>query len=589
MSSEKLSKFTFIEAFKENAEYRRYGQNALTVFVMQLYLRLENLDSFVADAITDGGDDKKIDLCFIDINAGRAIIGQSYLSNNWGKEAASANKASDINTGIAWLLSADIDKVPVALKPKAQELRSGIQSGEIQKIEIVFIHNAFSSKNVENELTAAVNVASDLAERLANENKVARSVISSREFGLTEIEELYKSFDSDIIIDEWIELPVTSWISEKGNTWNALVTSIPAEWIRSMSLKHGNDLVSANFRNYLGSRASKGNINNQIKQTIVSEPENFWVFNNGITALTHEIDDKKENKLRVRGLSIINGAQTSGALSESEEQRATDANVLFRIVASNKKSIIDKIIRFNNTQNRIVSADQRSNEPVLKRLESEFRNYNISFVIRRSHGRNPPNSIISSDIARVLAAFHGRPQLGYRNPSTVFDDESFNLVYSNEISVEHIFMVSELAKAYDNVKSDLKSKIAENNATQVEESMYEVLKFTSSRYFIVYIVGFIGEQIIGKRIADLHSWRAKEKEITTNKDKVEQAWIGVLKTILPFTQNLVAKKGDNAMFEVPRSGPLSEEVAKELQALIQALEATLSNSFEKIRNLTKVN
>lgn len=587
MTSDKLSKYTFIETFKDREDLKALGQNSLTVFVMQLYLQLENIESFVADAITDGGNDKKLDLCFIDINVGRAIIGQSYLSPTWGKEAAKANKASDINTGIAWLLSADIDKVPLALKPKAEELRNGIQSGEIQKIELVFIHNAFSSKNVEDELTAAVNVALDLAERLASKDRPA---ISAREFGLEEIEELYKTFDSDIIIDEWIHLPVTTWITEKSGSWKALVTSVPAKWIRSMSLEHKEDLVSANFRNYLGSRASKGNINNQIKQTIVSEPENFWVFNNGITALTHEINDKEKGKIKVRGLSIINGAQTSGALGESDEIQASDANVLFRVVASNKKPIIDKIIRFNNTQNKFVSADQRSNEPVLKRLESEFSDYGVNFVVRRSHGRNPSNSIISSDIARVLAAFHGRPQLGYRNPSTIFEeDETFDLIYPSDISAEHIFLVNELAKAYDEVKTDLKTKIAESKATQVEGNMYEVLKFTSSRYFIIYITSFIAEQIVGKRIADLHYWRAKDKDVSVSKNKLEKAWIDVLKTILPFTQNLVAKKGSNAMFEVPRSGPLSEEVAKELQALVQALESTLTPSFEKLRNLTVVN
>lgn len=583
-----IPEISFIPSYENDDSLQKYNQNALAMFVMKLYLGLDDVDAFAADTITDGGNDKKIDLCYIDLDEGRAIVGQCYLSSNWGKEAANANKASYINTGLAWLLSVSLDDVPTRLRPKAQELREGIASGDIDRIELLFIHNAYSSSNVANELEAAKSVALDLSSRIARNQEVTPPTVSSKEFGLQEIDELFKSIDSDIVINQWITVPVTHWIPESSNSWQSVVTSVPATWIQQLKSRHGDNLVSANFRNYLGARLTKGNINHQIKQTLAAEPENFWVFNNGITALTHEIRQNDSN-LEIRGISIINGAQTSGALGESDEANVKDAKVLCRIVSSDHPALVSKIIRYNNTQNKIIAADKRSNEAVFKRLAKEFEKYKITFVIRRSHGRNPKNSIVASDIGRVLAAFHGDPQLGYRNPSTIFDDDkTFRKVFPTEISAEHIYLVVALAKAYDNIKLRLKAKVANEEATGLEQQMFDVLQFTSSRYFIIYVIGYISEQLKGQRITNLYSWKAKESRILDTSSKSEAAWQKILTTLLPLLNNSVKGKGVNAAFEVPRSAKLSEEVASELQALIQALDLSLSPNYHELRRYSNL-
>lgn len=57
---------TFRKAFYSDAELSRFGNNALTMFTLSLYLRLEDPDEFATNFITDGPDDKKIDICFLD-------------------------------------------------------------------------------------------------------------------------------------------------------------------------------------------------------------------------------------------------------------------------------------------------------------------------------------------------------------------------------------------------------------------------------------------------------------------------------------------------------------------------------------------
>lgn len=579
--------FSFQADFEARTDLAAYGANALSIYAIQHYWSVENIESFAADSITDGGNDKKIDICAIDVNLGRALICQSSLSPNWGKTAAKANKAGELTIGVGWLLSADIDTIPAALRPKAEELRKGIIDGEIKKLELLFIHNALASKNVKDELAAARSTAYDLVQKIAPNTEIS---VVAHEFGLKEIDDLYKSNETDIVIEDWLELPVNEFIERNGKEWKSIITSIPATWIREMANQHGAKLVSANFRDYLGARAAKGNINHQIKQTIASEPENFWVFNNGITALTHEIRIDKETKtVKIRGISIINGAQTSGSLGESDYDDAETASVLFRVVASKNETIVDKIIRFNNTQNKIVPTDQRSNAKVLKGLEETFGAKGLTFVIRRSNSRNSADSFFAADIARLLAAFHGDPQLGYRNPSSIFDeDKVFDSVFSPEISMEHVYLLASLAHAYDLLKAKLVQKVVEEKATKFEQDMYEVLKFTASRYFIVYLMGAIKEELVGKRVPSLYLWKSKEKYVKRGDSHLSDAWQEILNSLLPQIKNIVLRQGGNAAFEVPRSGPLSEQVAQELQSQVLSFVTNFEPAFEKLRPLTHI-
>lgn len=71
----------------------------------------------------------------------------------------------------------------------------------------------------------------------------------------------------------------------------------------------------------LGSRRSDSNINNGIKASVSTEPVDFWVYNNGLTALVHKFNVTRESNrtiLKFDGLSIVNGAQTTGAIGSSE-------------------------------------------------------------------------------------------------------------------------------------------------------------------------------------------------------------------------------------------------------------------------------
>ena len=51
----------------------RYGNNALLLYALQLRFEITDIISVASDALTDGGDDKKCDLIYIDPDTGVAL------------------------------------------------------------------------------------------------------------------------------------------------------------------------------------------------------------------------------------------------------------------------------------------------------------------------------------------------------------------------------------------------------------------------------------------------------------------------------------------------------------------------------------
>lgn len=576
------SRYSFISAFEKEVELSQYYPNALSIFALSLYLKLEDIHEFAADAITEGPNDKKVDICYIDENESRAIIGQSYFSSMWGKTAAPANKASDLNTAVAWLLSSNENRIPPYLRTKAIELRKSLVNGAIKRIEILFFHNCFESRNVQDELIVATNAARDIVATLVGDREHPITV-SYREFGIEKIEELFKSRDSDLLIDNWLDVPATSYVKEQGDNWEAILTTVPGSWIRDLYQTHQDQLFSANYRDYLGYVRRQGNINYEITQTAESEPINFWVYNNGITALTHEL--KLGANVQIRGISIINGAQTTGALGDANIVDTEATKVLIRFVECRKKDLIDKIIRYNNTQNEIKPADRRSNDPIQKRLSEDFSKFGITYVHRRSTIRSPRNALSGAAISRVLCAFHGDAQTAYRNAKEIFNDDTiYQRVFPNSISAEHVFLIKALSTAIDDLKIELKDKVSNETATQLDEQQYEILKHSAAKHFLFYIIGATAEEVMQRRISDLYEWKCKSEIISQSNTSLSKAWDKSLRALLPQIAIVVSRQQtQDPSYDVPRSAELSKRVAQELQALLASLETSLGSQFEDIR------
>jgi hypothetical protein len=148
------------------------------------------------------------------------------------------------------------------------------------------------------------------------------------------------------------KISVPAGFSINGGDWSAYQTFVPGALVYKLFKAHGADLFSANVRDYLGSREADANINKSIKETAESHPENFWVYNNGITALVNDLTVAKKaanHTLTIRGISIVNGAQTTGAIGSLDIPPSKNLMVPIRFIWTPNKNRVQNIVRFNNS------------------------------------------------------------------------------------------------------------------------------------------------------------------------------------------------------------------------------------------------
>ncbi|MBK6560181.1 AIPR family protein [Candidatus Amarobacter glycogenicus] len=495
--------YSFIGPFLADKVLAPYGDNALPLFALGLYLDIEDLASFATDSLTDQPNDKKADVIYINEAEGVACIAQGLTSADWGKQEAPANKASDLNTAAAWLLQTPIEDVPETIRSHAKLLRDGLNAKTITRVTFAYAHNAMESRNVDDELQTLRHLASGL-------EITKEAEITVVELGMRQIEALHLTSLGSIQVGDQVEFESSEVISEVGPWWRAYVLPINGAVLYELYSKYQNALFSANLRDFLGARRVAGNVNNQIRNTVESDPGAFFVLNNGITLVTKRAD-RSDNGLQVHGLSVVNGAQTIGSIHAAGKNDAKNVTVLGRIIVVNDPAKIPLIVTGNNTQNSIVAWDRRSNDPVQIRIGQEFASKGIEYVHRRDSSRRPATSLFAEQVGQLLCAFGGDLQTAIRAKAEIFEaDSTYAAVFPAGIGIGHIFSVQTLGWAYDRVKQELKAKVADGSATDIEQRQLKLIDYPASKQFLVRVVGELREEIAGRNVASPEAFQLRE-------------------------------------------------------------------------------
>lgn len=571
------STYSFIGPLLADTVLSPYGNNALPLFAVALHLGVEDLGSFATESLTDHPADKKADIIYINEADGVACVAQGLTSVDWGKQEAAANKASDLNTAAAWLLQRPIEEVPDVIRGHAKLLRDGLEKKTINKIIFAYAHNALESHNVEVELETVRHLLNAL-------NITKEADVEVVELGLRRIEALHLTSLGAIQVTDEIDLSAKERIYEKGSGWQAYVLSINGATLYELHDKYKNALFSANLRDFLGARKVAGNVNNQIKKTAEGKPGNFFVLNNGITLVTKKAELQPDDvTLRIYGVSVVNGAQTTGAIHAVGVDHAKNVSVLARVIVVDDEAMIPLIVAGNNTQNSIVAWDRRSNDPVQVRIKQEFESRGVEYVHRRDSRRKSATSLFADQVGQMLCAFSGDLQTAIRAKADIFEsDSTYNKVFPVWIGIGHIFAVQTLGWAYDRVKQELKTKSAAGGMTEVEQKQLRLLEFPASKQFLIRVVGELREELVGKQVTQPQAFEVKPEFIEVGGEVVVNAWVKVLRSILPtIVQGLPAEE-----YQVVRSSEHTDTVSQRTKGIVAGAEV-LQSGFEDLRAMLK--
>lgn len=587
---ENTDTFSWISAYQEMRRNFNLTEDAIGVFAINLRFDLDDVQTIASEAITGGGDDKKCDIVYVDKEKEIAVIAQCYVSQRQ-RQSAPANKAADLNAAISWLFASDINSLPPILRGRADELRSSISSGEIKQIYIWYIHNCPASTNVQNEL----KTASASAYRLIKANFGNGISVIAEEIDANKIEELYRRAEQTIIITDTVNTRVVDAIEIKTENWTSIATVVKGSWLRELYLKYKTDLFSANLREYLGSRESDSNINNSIKTTATKQSADFFIYNNGITALILDYElgsrSKAGRKIKIKGISIVNGAQTTGSLGSLPAAPAENLQVAIRFIKikNEKNDIISNVIRFNNSQNKLQAADFRSTDPIQQRLRTEFRN--IPDAIYDGGRRGGAGDTIKRNkfalpaytVGQSLAAFHGDPVTAYDKKSELWTNEiSYRRIFTDNTSAYHITFCYSLLTAINEKKLILTQKQKENleNMTEIEKNNLKFLTNRGANYLLIYVIAQCMETIISKAISNKFNLRFKKNISPSDANRY---WLPIVDLVLSLSGQL-----DGAFSRNRITNENLENAVRRFTGVMASLAALHKKTFEDFSSLVEI-
>lgn len=228
---------------------------------------------------------------------------------------------------------------------------------------------------------------------------------------------------------------------------DAAIVNVSAYSIKQLYARHNTNLLSRNLRYHIAGR----DIDKGIAETINSNPESFWLKNNGITIICDDFTiDGKEVKLT--NFSIVNGGQTTYMIHKSAS--INDTNDLFlpcKIIKATGESEDEKsafsleIAKATNSQKAIKPVDLKANSPEQVRFARAMREVGVFYQTKRGETVPPPfrELYLNTDLLEVgklcLAAVFQVPCASRSKPSSLYLDKYYEPVFNgNQTQIARI-------------------------------------------------------------------------------------------------------------------------------------------------------
>lgn len=257
-------------------------------------------------------------------------------------------------------------------------------------------HNRFAGNSA--TLEAAIHINRELArieevrvnvltDARANDREVEDLTVLGRQISteVWDLERLYRASGEEVSRDR-IEIDFTQLLGRplsclemrpRPSEYETYLAILPGRLIHQLFDQYGARLFEFNVRSFL---QAKGAVNKGIQRTLRETPGRFLAYNNGLTATADEIDVSTwhgETVInRVRGLQIVNGAQTTASIYRAlkiDKVPLDDVAVSMKLTLVSPdrlEEFVPLIARFANTQNPIQVADLSASDRFHQQFES---------------------------------------------------------------------------------------------------------------------------------------------------------------------------------------------------------------------------
>jgi hypothetical protein len=387
---------------------------AFSAFALSCLCEIEPCDA--GASVIDDFNDFGIDAVYYHASSETLFLVQGKLQQS---AQFAQDEALAFCQGVEKLLNLDLDNFNKHVDRRRAEIESAVES--CSQIKLVIVHAGSGiSQSAKVALTDFLSGTIEEEERL-NANyedfDAAKALDSLRNMKAA------KKIDDKIILHKCrhVEVPRLTYFG-----------LVSLEDLANLHLQHGVALYERNIRTFLGRRTP---INAAIRETLATEPEDFMFLNNGVTILADMINPKGPKSptrtLNLRGLSVINGAQTIATAAEFKKENAqadfSKAVVLLTIIKANATGDFAKhVTRARNHQNPVESWNFEALDNEQDRLRRELAFFNVNYSYKAAAYEGPPdaNRIHIAEAAQALGMFHRDPRFIIwlkREPSSLLE------------------------------------------------------------------------------------------------------------------------------------------------------------------------
>jgi hypothetical protein len=372
---------------------------AFSAFVLNKLLDIT--PQAAAESVVDDFNDKGIDAIHYDASTETLYLLQTKLKES---EQFKQEDALPFCEGIRLLLKQDFSSFNANVQRRKAEIENALDACSHIQLVVPYTGDGIS-KTASDALQGLLNDEDLDEERLCKHvtyyvaSDITRDLLA---------EQAYQPVHADISLQKYEK------VEEPRPTYYG-VTRL-GDLVQLHQL-HGKALYERNIRYFLGS--AKSDVNKSIKTTLQDAPSDFFYLNNGVTAVCDLIEPKSNKggykKFKVRGLSIINGAQTVASAAEfvlqNPDKDIDAAKVMLTLIKAPADGVFGKrVTKARNHQNPVQATNFASLDPNQERLRQEIAHLGFVYHYRPEAAPISANAITLDEGLKALALRQNDPR-----------------------------------------------------------------------------------------------------------------------------------------------------------------------------------
>lgn len=477
---------------------------ALAALAIKILTDIPSEDA--AKCITDGYHDNGLDAIYYHNQERILYVVQAKWKQN-GTGSIERGDAQKFVKGFRDLVNARFERFNKKINSRKKEIEDSLDDAKTKFVMLV-VHTGQQglSNEVQRDFDDLLDELNDPSEIVVLRELRQSSLHSAVVQGMQG-----EPIDVDVAIHDWgqIQDPYQAFYGQ-------VVATDIAEWWN----RYYPRLFAPNIRMFLGDT----NVNESLIDTIAEEPEKFWYFNNGITALCTSIQKKplggsarQVGHFECRDLRIVNGAQTAGAIASASSKylsNISQARVPIRIISleNSPENLERDITRYNNTQNRIERRDFAALDPEQERIRTELQFEEIGYTYKSGELTTGEDGCDLTDatVARACIqadlsyAVQAKREIGRLWENT--DKPPYRILFNASVSGPSIWRSVQALRSIDDELKDFER--------ESDDGRSRLLAIHGNRFIAHLVFSSLGEELDQQELELPHQYKKQIRDQT---------------------------------------------------------------------------